>query len=862
MAIRVVSAGTTLVKKITVGTPTKVGAASVGTIAAQDDVNGVIGRADGTYLRFDSATSKFLNRGFAADVNVVVDANQASTSINSFGPISTTEMKVQMVSGQDQAATFIGPVQFHDADYIPSSDADLAGRRMTIEHQTLGVVDGYSGGIENRNAIVFTTPNDDSNSFIFQTKTFGIETDAGGAYLRTADSGQVSLFHLGTKKFCTTAAGVDVYGHVLPYSDSTYDLGSSTKKWKDLYLSGSTINLGTIKLKQDTGAGGGLTVEDSAGNKLTMDISANNTSQLSESPTALYYTTQRADSDAKRAIQGGSGIIYDSANGLITVDDSTANVNFNMLTLTDQLRGPASFVIDPAGIGDNTGKVIIRGNLQVDGVQTTINSTTVSVNDKNIILADSAADSAAAAGAGITVTGANASIIYNASTDTWDLNKPLGSLRNHLINFNTANLSEGTNLYYTTARADSDAKKAFSAGDGIDISIAGEISGEEATTSNRGVASFNPADFTVSSGAVTLANTGVDSGTYGSASKVPILTINAKGQIDSAGLLNVAGVSTFSFDSDDATLSIGTADGNTFNTRIGLSAFSTNNLVESSGNLYFTEARARASISAAGDLSYNAGTGVLSFDVENVYTQSNFDSDFNTSLDAAAVGGIGLAYNSTTNTLRIDSAELAANFSTANITEGSNLYHTTARARSAVTVTDAGGDGSLAYNSGTGVITYTGPSAAEVRAHFSVADGVVLTSGAISLGNITPDTVSTASITNTSGTINTVPTQASASSDSVIIVDNTAHDSDFMSVEYTVHMDDSIQQHSQISKLLLTYNKTNVFFTEYGVISSFTNDSDIGTLTADVLGANVRLKFQRAAGMGTVNVKPTKTIIK
>ena len=326
--------------------------------------------------------------------------------------------------------------------------------------------------------------------------------------------------------------------------------------------------------------------------------------------------------------------------------------------------------------------------------------------------------------------------------------------------------------------------------------------------------------------------------------------------------MNVAGVSTFSFDSDDATLSIGTADGNTFNTRIGLSAFSTNNLVESSGNLYFTEARARASISAAGDLSYNAGTGVLSFDVESVYTQSNFDSDFNTSLDAAAVGGVGLAYNSTTNTLRIDSAELAANFSTANITEGSNLYHTTARARSAVTVTDAGGDGSLAYNSGTGVITYTGPSAAEVRAHFSVADGVVLTSGAISLGNITPDTVSTASITNTSGTINTVPTQASASSDSVIIVDNTAHDSDFMSVEYTVHMDDSIQQHSQISKLLLTYNKTNVFFTEYGVISSFTNDSDIGTLTADVLGANVRLKFQRAAGMGTVNVKPTKTIIK
>ena len=57
------------------------------------------------------------------------------------------------------------------------------------------------------------------------------------------------------------------------------------------------------------------------------------------------------------------------------------------------------------------------------------------------------------------------------------------------------------------------------------------------------------------------------------------------------------------------------------------------------------------------------------------------------------------------------------------ISEGSsNLFHTSARARGAVSVTDSGGDGALAYNSSTGVITYTGPSAAEVRAHISVTD--------------------------------------------------------------------------------------------------------------------------------------------
>ena len=39
--------------------------------------------------------------------------------------------------------------------------------------------------------------------------------------------------------------------------------------------------------------------------------------------------------------------------------------------------------------------------------------------------------------------------------------------------------------------------------------------------------------------------------------------------------------------------------------------------------------------------------------------------------------------------------------------------------RAMISATDAGGDGSFAYNNATGVFTYTGPSAAEVRAHFS-----------------------------------------------------------------------------------------------------------------------------------------------
>ena len=73
-----------------------------------------------------------------------------------------------------------------------------------------------------------------------------------------------------------------------------------------------------------------------------------------------------------------------------------------------------------------------------------------------------------------------------------------------------------------------------------------------------------------------------------------------------------------------------------------------------------------------------------------------------------------------------DKLDFAGN-STTDLSEGSNQYFTTSRARGSVSVTDSGGDGSLAYNSTSGVITYTGPSASEARAHFSIASGSGLT---------------------------------------------------------------------------------------------------------------------------------------
>jgi hypothetical protein len=175
-----------------------------------------------------------------------------------------------------------------------------------------------------------------------------------------------------------------------------------------------------------------------------------------------------------------SGISINNA-GNVQVS-GTLNVS-GTTTIGSVLRGNATLTIDPAAHGDNTGLVVIAGDLQVDGTTTTINSTTVDIGDKNILLASDAANKAAANGAGITVeTGTNdpvvtdATILYNGTDDTWDFNKWVtaskfvgdldgdvtGNLTGNVTgtvssisNHDTDDLSEGaTNLYYTDTRFD------------------------------------------------------------------------------------------------------------------------------------------------------------------------------------------------------------------------------------------------------------------------------------------------------------------------------------------------------------------------------------------------------------------------
>ena len=143
-----------------------------------------------------------------------------------------------------------------------------------------------------------------------------------------------------------------------------------------------------------------------------------------------------------------------------------------------------------------------------------------------------------------------------------------------------------------------------------------------------------------------------------------MITINTRGQIDSAGVVTVAGVSSTSYDSTSGIFTINTADGNSFATHIQDSA----DLVRIS----------RSSLSAGGDLSYDPATGIFSFDVEQVYTKANFDSDLGDASTSDLPEGTNLYYTNARADARVN-LQTGANLdlsskSTSDLSEGSNLY--------------------------------------------------------------------------------------------------------------------------------------------------------------------------------------------
>jgi cytoskeletal protein CcmA (bactofilin family) len=187
-------------------------------------------------------------------------------------------------------------------------------------------------------------------------------------------------------------SGVSTFGgNVNLGDDNRLRLGDSQDL--EIYHDGShsyidDVGTGNLFLRSET-----LSIQNLAGNK---------TSALFQSGSGqeLYFNNSKK---------------FETVGGGVSVSSGTAS--------TATIYGPGNLIIDPAPVDDNGGIVRIKGDLYVDGTTTEINSTTLTINDLNIVVASGSTNSTAADGAGITVDGASATLQYATSGDKWVFNK-------------------------------------------------------------------------------------------------------------------------------------------------------------------------------------------------------------------------------------------------------------------------------------------------------------------------------------------------------------------------------------------------------------------------------------------------------
>jgi trimeric autotransporter adhesin len=136
-----------------------------------------------------------------------------------------------------------------------------------------------------------------------------------------------------------------------------------------------------------------------------------------------------------------------TSTGAFTALATSGNTTVTSTQASGNAASGALVVAGGVGVGGALnvgGSVVITGDLTVEGDTTTLNVATLTVEDKNIVLASGAADAATANGAGITVDGADATLTYANADDSWNFNKLVKATTGSITTLTSTNVINTT----------------------------------------------------------------------------------------------------------------------------------------------------------------------------------------------------------------------------------------------------------------------------------------------------------------------------------------------------------------------------------------------------------------------------------
>lgn len=537
-------------------------------------------------------------------------------------------------------------------------------------------------------------------------------------------------------------------------------------------LSGDSANFsGKVTANEFHGDGSNLTgVTSYVKANFDSDFATKSTSDLTEG-TNLYYTSSRVDSDARHSLTGSGDISYDPDTGVISYTDSDRT--------PAQIRGLFSAAGD-LSYNSTTGEFSFTETTNYATSNFDSDFSTKSTSDltegSNLYYTSVRADSDAKNA--ISATG---SLSYNSTTGVisyTDSDRSVAQLRGLFSGNGDISYDANTGTFSFSQRTDAGVRALFSASG--DLSYNSSTGTFSYTDSDRtpgqirglfsaaGDLSYNSStgEFSYSQrtdSAVRLLISAAGDLSYDAASGVISYTDSDRSADQIKGLFSAAG--DLSYNGTTGEFSYTDSDRTASQIKGLFSASGDLSYNSTTGDFSYTDSersvsQIRGMFNAGADLSYDSALGKFSFS-QSLYSNTTFDSDFNTKTTSDLTEGTNLYYTTvrfdsdfgdnttddltegsnlyyTTARANTDFDTRLATKSTTDLTEGTNLYYTTARAdsdaKNAVSATDAGGDGSFSYNSSTGVFTYTGPSASEARAHFSGGTGVTITDGEVAIG--------------------------------------------------------------------------------------------------------------------------------